>query len=432
VDLDAARESEQRARIAELQALGFAANALDWPRAFPEAARGFDVVVGNPPWVAYAGRSAQALPAPLRKYYGEVFLAWKGFPTLHGLFVERAAKLAPRGTLALLLPSPVADLEGYRNVRSVLTCTHRVAATLTEFGQDAFVGVTQPCFALVAEPSPRPESTPAPWQLSERQRSSGAAEPVEVPLVLRLMLEAPRLAARHFGEMGFQTSRVATETLLLRAEAPDVTHRVALLEGKNVHEFSERPPRLFLCDDPVRLKHAKCRLRPASDYQRVDFVVRQTAQVPIAALHDGLAFRNSLLGGFGGPELPASVLVALLNSSLYRALHLAGQRDARQAAFPQVKIGHLRALPQPPADARVWRSLEALTRAMTEEGVSPERRSALDALVFGLFAVPEDHQRAVLAFLQARAPRYCPPGTFTRVTPTSSLDAVRRALGGRA
>ncbi len=433
VDLDTGeRAHEQRARVAELQALGHAANALDWRRAFPEAERGFDVVLGNPPWVAYAGRSAQALPEPVRKYYAAAFRAWKGFPTLHGLFVERAAKLSPRGTLALLLPSPVADLGGYRNVRSVLTSSHRVAAGLTEFGQDAFVGVTQPCFALVADAHSGSQSSEAPWQLRERQWSDAAAESVEVPLVLRLLLDAPSLAPHHFGEMGFQTTRVASETLLRRAEAPDATYRLALLEGKNVREFAQGPPRLFLCDDPARLKHAKCRLRSASDYRRVDFVVRQTAQVPIAALHNGIAFRNSLLGGFGAPELRASVLVALLNSSLYRALHLAGQRDARQAAFPQVKIGHLRALPRPPAEPRLWQALEALTSANTENGVSPERRAELDALVFRLFEIPADHQGAVLAFLQARAPRYAPPAPLPHQTPASSLEPVRRALGGPA
>jgi len=432
-DLDPGlRESGQRARLADLAAQGHAAHALDWCSAFPEVERGFDVVLGNPPWVAYAGRSAQPLPAPLRKYYAESFAAWKGFPTLHGLFVERAAQLAFGGTLALLLPSPVADLGGYRNVRSVLTRTHRVSSGLNEFGQDAFVGVTQPCFALVAHAAPEAASSEAPWQLRERQWADGAAEHVEVPLVLRLMLEAPVIPPQHFGEMGFQTTRVASETLLLRAEAPDPTHRVPLLEGKNVHEFSQGPARLYLCDDPERLKHAKCRLRPASDYQRVDFVVRQTASVPIAALHNGLAFRNSLLGGFGGPTLAASVLVALLNSSLYRALHLATQRDARQAAFPQVKISHLRGLPNPPAQPELWQALSVLSTAMTEQGVSPERRSELDALTFRLFAIPEDHQRAVLAFLQARAPRYAPLGAWSSEPPASSLEPVRRALGGAA
>jgi hypothetical protein len=421
---------EQRARVTALQAEGLAAHAFDWREAFPEVERGFDVVVGNPPWVAYAGRSAQPLAPPLRKYYGEAYAAWRGFPTLHGLFVERAASLSPDGTLALLLPSPVADLGGYRNVRSALTRTHRVCAGLTEFGQDAFVGVTQPCFALVADASAEPVPTSDAWQLSERQWADGAAERVEVPEVLRLLLAAPSFAARHFGEMGFQTTRVASETLLLRAEAPDATHKVPLLEGRNIHEFSEGSPRLYLCDDLELLKRAKCRLRPVSEYQRVAFVVRQTAAVPIAALHQGLPFRNSLLGGFASDDLSAPVLVALLNSSLYRALHLAAQRDARQAAFPQVKISHLRALPQPPPEREAWHSLAQLALNMTEHGVSEPRKNQLDALVFRLFAIPEDHQRAVLRFLQARAPRYAPSGQFDDGPPHSSLEPVRRALVG--
>lgn len=422
--------SEQRTRVAALGALGLAAHALDFREAFPEVERGFDVVLGNPPWVAYAGRSAQPLAPALRKYYGEAYTAWRGFPTLHGLFVERAASLSPGGTLALLLPSPVADLGGYRNVRSALTRTHRVCAGLAEFGQDAFVGVTQPCFALVADASAESVPTSAVWQLSERQWADGAAERVEVPEVLRLLLEAKSFAPAHFGEMGFQTTRIASETLLLRAEAPDATHRVPLLEGKNIHEFSQGPPRLYLCDDVELLKRAKCRLRPVSDYQRVGFVVRQTAAVPIAALHRGLPFRNSLLGGFAGDDLSAPVLVALLNSSLYRALHLAAQRDARQAAFPQVKISHLRALPEPPPERAAWHSLATLTLDMTEHGVSEERRAQLDALVFRLFAIPEDHQRAVLGFLQARAPRYAPRAEVELDPPHSSLEPVRRALVG--
>src|SRR5690606_21970407 len=326
----------------------------------------FDWVIGNPPWVAYAGRSAQPLPPKLRAYYSESFAAWRGFPTLHALFVERAASLAPKGSVALLLPSPLADLEGYRGVRTKLTSTHRVREGLPEFGQDAFTGVTQPCFALLADASSSAQAAASAFSLSERQRAGNATAFVAVPEVLSLLRSAPCLPPAHFGEMGFQTSRVASETLLLRAELPDQTHQLPLLEGRNVSEFSQGPPRLFLRADPALLKQAKCRLRSHDDYQRVDFVVRQTAPVPIAALHGGLAFRNSLLGGFASALLSARLLVALLNSSLYRALHLAGQRDARQAAFPQVKVGHLRALPLPPRDEAIWASLEQLTQTATD------------------------------------------------------------------
>ncbi|MEO7036217.1 MAG: hypothetical protein ABI548_19890 [Polyangiaceae bacterium] len=40
------------------------------------------------------------------------YTALKGYPTLHGLFVERALRLASQGTVALVVPSPIADLDG--------------------------------------------------------------------------------------------------------------------------------------------------------------------------------------------------------------------------------------------------------------------------------------------------------------------------------
>src|SRR5690606_16096289 len=105
---------------------------LHWHAAFPEVAgTGFDLVIGNPPWVAFAGRSAQPLPAEWRAYFRGRFAAFVGFPTLHGLFVQRAAELAPHGRIALLLPSAVADLEGYRAAREVLGRTHDIDAPLT-------------------------------------------------------------------------------------------------------------------------------------------------------------------------------------------------------------------------------------------------------------------------------------------------------------
>jgi hypothetical protein len=75
-----------------------------------------------------------------------------------------------------------------------------------------------------------------------------------------------------------------------------------------------------------------------------------------------------------------------LNSSLYRALHLARQRDGRQSVFPQVKIAHLRSLPRPPrSSASSWQSVSALTRAASESTPSAALRQALDEAVFELF-----------------------------------------------
>jgi hypothetical protein len=363
----------------------------------------FDLVIGNPPWVAYAGRAAQPLAAARRKRYQTRFLAFKGYPTLHGLFVERAATLAPRGTVGLLLPSPLADLDGYRNVRRALTRTHCVREPLLEFGQDAFDGVTQPCFALVADPAQSPgPGDERPFRLVERQRKDARAQEIAPPAAVLRLRSAPPLPRELFGEMGFQSRKVVTERLFRRGAA-GAGHDYPLLEGKDVGEFRVGPPRLFLKADRELLARCSCRLREAGDYGRVGFVVRQTAKIPIAALHTGLPFRNTLLAGFSHPEFTAELMVGLLNSALFRALHLAAQRDARQATFPQVKIAHLRALPRPPEQPELRARVAELSRRATAAGVDVELRTELDACVFELFGLASDERAAVLEFVASRA-----------------------------
>ncbi len=383
------------------------AGGCDFPREFPEvfARGGFDLVLGNPPWVAYAGRAAQPL-APARKaYFVEQFATLKGYPTLHGLFVERALRLAPRGIVALVVPSPIADLDGYRAVRRAVRATHTPCEPMLEFGQDAFESVTQPCFALLAEAGATMADDGAlgrPFRLEERQRAGGTAREIELPAVLVELSQRPSFPRELFGEMGFQTTSAVTRTLLLRAESPDARHDYPLLEGRDVHEFAQREPRLFLARDRAALARARCRLRERNDYERVAFVVRQTARYPIAALHRGLPFRNSLLAGFVVPGLPPAFVVGLLNSALYRALHLALRRDARQATFPQVKISHLRALPRPPEAPEIEAEIATLTHELTHGSAASAARERLDQLVFSLFSVSQRAAREVNEFLSAR------------------------------
>ncbi|HWA71008.1 MAG TPA: TaqI-like C-terminal specificity domain-containing protein [Polyangiaceae bacterium] len=386
------------------------AEAFDWVKAMGNAR--FDLVIGNPPWVAYAGRAAQPLTAARRAFLSGNYRSFRGYPTLHALFVERALELAPTGVVALLVPSPLADLDGYRAVRAVLLETHEPREPLLEFGEDAFASVTQPCFALIARPREARTSSGAEaelgrrFQLAERTRLAGSARAVEPPAVLARLASAEPLPPELFGEFGLQTTRVVSERLLLRAEAPKGAFDYPLLEGREVREFQVGAPRLFLHPDPEVLKAARCRLRARDDYRRVRFVVRQTAKAPIAALYAaGLPFRNTLLAGFEVPNFPPDFVVGLLNSSLYRALHLAKQRDGRQSVFPQVKIAHLRSLPRPPASsARHWHGVSALARSASQARPNAELRKALDHAVFELFDLSDAERNAVLGFLRERAP----------------------------
>lgn len=375
---------------------------VDFGQLSPE---GFDVVLGNPPWVAFAGRATQPLSPALREHYRQTFAGFRGYPTLHALFVELAARLAPRGVIALLIPSPLADLDGYRPVRSALAASHRPCEPLLELGQDAFESVTQPCFALVAAPRGEPEPVPGrAFVLSERTRAAASAVELRTPPALERLSALPRFPAELFGEMGLQTSSAITRQLLYRGSTPPQDFSYALLEGRNIAEFELKAPRLFLKPDQSLLTQYRCRLRPASDYGRVKLVVRQTAAITIAAAHDGTPFRNSLLAGFELADFPFALTLGLLNSTLYRALHLAARRDARQGAFPQVKIAHLRSLPAPRRTPHC-QQVAALSMEASRRGLNPELRRALDSAVFAEFAISAAEAEEISAFVKARSPK---------------------------
>jgi hypothetical protein len=267
---------------------------------------------------------------------------------------------------------------------------------LTDFGDGAFEGVFQPCMALTstrleAGEHAHPGETRETWRLSRSD-----FDPASLALLARLET-LPRLDPAHFGERGLQSTGDDLSHMVHLAK-PTGRFALPLREGVDVAEFAAAPPTLF--GDAVALG---TRVRPAADYARVDVLIRQTARFPIAARADGVAFRNSLLAGFGLPEFGAEALLAYLNSSLVRFFHFARHRDARQG-MPQLKIGHLRALPAVPPAARP--ALAELGRALGERnsGISVEERAELDSVVFDALQLTRAERALVEAWSASNPP----------------------------
>lgn len=320
---------------------------LHWELAFPDAFQtevgGFDAILGNPPWVAYAGRASQPLAPELHNFYLRRSPAFHGYRTLQGVFVHRAASLLREGgRLGLVLPTSISDLEGYAPVRQAHDALADADPDLPDFGSDAFEGVFQPSMGLLSTRRARGtqpvrhgrEGKAGAWQLARTDIDTIALD------LLERLSALPPLPASLFGERGFQTSSDVTTRILALSE-PCPPHTCPLREGADIQAFRVRPPRLFL--DPTALQ---ARLRPDADWKEIGLLIRQTARYPIAARADGLPFRNSILAGFASDAWSAPFLLCYLNSSAIRWFHYMRNRDARQG-MPQVKIAHLRALPAP-------------------------------------------------------------------------------------
>jgi len=369
VDVDPAAVARARRELPDAEIVQGDALAMDW------GGRRFDAVLGNPPWASFSGRHAEGLSPSLRRTLRR-YESFRGWPSLHGPFLELAVRLS-RGRIALLLPAQVLDLDGYGAVRAIVRAHCRVEGVL-DCGERGFEGITQPCCAL--------------FLVRKEGGCGGGASPFLVTAAETVrFLDFRRPPPDAFADIGVHTGNCASKLLRTRGDA--------IREGRDVHAYRVARPRKRF-DPKARVGPGDYfRAAPLARYREVPIVLRQTASRPVAALHaDATYFRNSVLACLGLPGLPHAVAVAWLNSSAVAHYHVAAVREASQISFPQVKLKHLRDLPLPRAEDAPP-GLFRIAREVACDGrlcLEPD----LDALVsawFGLDAASHARMRAGLA-----------------------------------
>ncbi|HTM46535.1 MAG TPA: N-6 DNA methylase, partial [Polyangiaceae bacterium] len=202
-----------------------------WSREFPQvfSKDGFDAIIGNPPWIAYAGRAAQPIEPALARYYKATSPAFAGYRTLHGLFVYRAGQLLKRGgRLGLVVPTSIVDLDGYRPTRDALETLCTVDSPLLDFGDGQFPGVFQPCVALCATRQTKPDTTASSiWTLTRNDLQP------EASALLNRLAALPLLPPELFGERGFQSTAADRAQMRRQAQAR-AGFTVPLREGSDL------------------------------------------------------------------------------------------------------------------------------------------------------------------------------------------------------
>jgi hypothetical protein len=200
----------------------------------------------------------------------------------------------------------------------------------------------------------------------------------------------PPLPAHLFGERGVQTNAQIREHIV---DKPSRKNAMALREGTNVREFEAGDPTMWI--DPRQLP-----ARHSEAFGEVAIVIRQTARHPIAARNDGSGFRNSLLAGFDDDAWPVGTVLCILNSRLIRWLHFQRFRDARQPVLPQVKVGHLRAIPAPTdMTGSLSKQLQALGDSLgtRNTGITARERAKMDRLVERAYGVTDEESKVLRA-----------------------------------
>jgi len=316
---------------------------LDWRKAFPAifASGGFDVVIGNPPYLSFGGRQAVPLSPSLRAYF-EANYDSAGWPTAHTFFMERAARLLTKRFVSFIVPDQVGHLDGYRSIREVVNRTSNVLE-VRYWGEHVFRGVTTPALTFVLDRNHRGQTSirerngdETSVALSEGDVWGGSASRV----LLKKLAEKSFSIKPFVADCGVRTTSAADQVIPL----PDAKGKfIPTLEGKQVGRYWCNPPEVA-----VRLD-TKHELFMSKDekYERSKFVIRQTAAYPIVAPRDHATYFRNSLHGLSEPDngLDIRYIVGLLNSKVLRFAYVELVREASQRTFPQVKLGALARLP---------------------------------------------------------------------------------------
>ena len=355
------------------------------------AAGGFDLVVGNPPWLR-----AEELPADLRRRLAGRYRWWRsgggGYanrPDLAVAFLERSLELAaPGGVVAMLVPAKVAAAGYGTAARHALATETTLAAVaeLTGSPHASFEATVYP-LALVARKAPPPPRHRVRTSLGPGptvpQSSLGAGTPWILgrqPLrdaLAALRHDHPRLDSVVSCHLGLKTGangifldppEVEPELLRWALRGRDLApfvprHRTRLLwtHGPDGSPLPRLPPRAAAYLAPhLPLLRSRAdysggppwtlfRTRAAAAQHRLVWadLARELRAASLTGLHDTIPL-NSCYVAPARSEAEADRIAAWLNSSWLRAAARAGAVPAA-GGCARYTAGTVGALPLPPA-----------------------------------------------------------------------------------
>lgn len=389
------------------------------------AATGFDLVVGNPPWIRgehVPARVREALTARFRTWRPVAGRGYAHLPDLAVAFMERGLELtAPGGATALLVPAKLATC-GYAEPlrRRLATTTHVARAAPVDARTAAAFGAAVYPMALVAartEPSLAAETATGLGATDSVPRVPQATL-VGGPWVLlpdadrvarRLRAELPTLGERWTPQLGVKTGAddlfVTTEILAGTLQA---------LRGRDLGAFRATPRvNLLWTHDSagrplVRLPHSLAsrllphvaRLKRRADYRNGppwQLFRIALARAPHRVLWPDLARRlsavvpgaevvplNTVYGIVTRDDADARALTALLNARWLTALACL-HADPARGGFHRFNARVVGQLPIPRSVDSAWNALAALGARCESD----------DALVADLLELDATDRRAL-------------------------------------
>lgn len=410
-----------------------AADAIDWPAAFPDAFQhdppGFDAVVGNPPW----GQKSIVKDGETWAYLRRRYRSLAGIADVFRPFVERALTLVrPGGAWGMVLPDIVL-LKDYVETRRFLL--DELSLTRVDWWGMAFSSASIDVATLIGRRVPAPPGHGV--QVSIRDRSTVTEHVLQQDdfrrnerLTFNLHLTPERRGilehlARFptLGQMceiheGVHSGNIRLE--LFVNQPVDASCRPLLFGRDEIAPYELRWNGKY-----IRLSvlpHSRTRDRYANAgrpewHDREKILVRRTGDFVLAAVDREKRYAANnffLVFPAATNALTMDGLAALLNSPLitwfFRCIE---PRQGR--AFAELKIKHLRRFPVPCKEAdpellqrlnelgshraslaQEWRQTRDEVAGAAMTGIIRQADEQLGQIVFYLFGLSDDRQERIL------------------------------------
>jgi len=312
---------------------------INWTGEFPEIFdsddAGFDIVLGNPPYISFSGRQAVKVDEDMKQHFKANFKV-KGWRTMHSFFAELAIKHLSKRFVSFVVPSQVAHLAGYADLRTFMTKNSQ-SIDVKHWGENVFPDACTPAMTFVCDrtkkstkQSPRTQEL---WGLQDNHE-----------LINKINQNSFSLD-KMVADSGVHTGNCSKK--LVKSTVEKDGKWIPVLEGKQIQRYQCSKPMKFLNIDYKKLDGEYFSIRREKKYADVEFIVRQTAAFPIVApkLY-ATYFRNSALALYPPDnDYDTKYIVGILNSRLMQYFYLETVPESHQKAFPQVKVRNLRSLP---------------------------------------------------------------------------------------
>lgn len=351
---------------------------FSWKKGFPEVFKqgGFDVVIGNPPYVTIGGKEDTLFKKEEINYLLSHYVSNEYKPNLYAFFYERGLKLLnDDGLISYIVPRTLIDNIYYKTLREYFVKNSKIISLIKlnyEVFDDATTGGTSICiFSKTNQINKNVEcfeinekeefSKKTPIIINQKNiligenKSFSFAKPEIQKIISKLTSENPKLDYFCSVNNGVNTGNAAN--ILLSEKAENKNYR-KILEGKDINRYKTQWKGLWINYDPslksrIKLKDLKTKqnkidfaLRDPKIFESNKIIIRQTSDKIIATLDTNKFISRHSTHCILNEYQPINLffLLGILNSKLtdfvYNALI-----PEKGKAFAEVKAINVKQLP---------------------------------------------------------------------------------------